>query len=282
MKDGSIILYHTDTDLPNHLFDCIKKIKKLSNIPIYLLTDKTCEIEDIEIIDIKKYTELNWLNDINCFPVDNFQHLWKSSCFRLFYIKIFLEEKNLNHILHFDNDVLLFEKPETIIENMCKINQDYLITAHNDYEVVMGMSYIKNFESLKNITSFIKGELIKGFGYLQSKYGNWPNEMQLISKCQLYDTLPILPSKISTERYSKHFDIFGSVFDPSSYGQYFAGTFNEKKPGWCGEHHEIGKHIIKNKINVFMENKNPYLICEGYKIKINNLHIHSKQTKAFL
>lgn len=280
-----IILYHTTTPIPQHLIDCVEKIRQLSNIDIHLLTDKDISpnVKNIYVKNIKNYDSLNWLNELDYFNNDlSYGYLWKSSCFRMFYIKKYIEDLNLQNILHFDNDVLLFEVPEKIIELMTKYINKYAITAHNQDEVVMGMSFIKNVESMLPLLDFIQRELYRGFAYLHSTYNGYPNEMQLISRSNIYDNLPILPGFISSERYSKYFQEFNSVFDPSSYGQYLGGTFSEKKPGWFGRHQEIGKHLSEDKIKVIMEDKNPYLVCQDQKIKINNLHIHSKQTGIFL
>ena len=282
---SSIILYHTTTPIPQHLVDCVTKIRQLSNIDIHILTDSNIapNVKNVYIKNINSYDCLNWLNQLDYFNNDaTFGYLWKSSCFRMFYIKKYMEDLNLQNVLHFDNDVLLFEKPETIIELMVSNINQYAITPHNEEEVVMGMSFIKSYERMISLLDYIQKELFKGFVYLHSTYSGYPNEMQLISRSNIYDTLPILPDCISSERYSKYFNQFNSVFDPSSYGQYLGGTFSEKKPGWFGVHQEIGKHISDNKIKIIMENKKPYLIFQDQKIKINNLHIHSKQTGMFI
>jgi hypothetical protein len=281
----SIILYHTDTKIPEHFADCVAKIRQLSNIQIYFLTDSdfNTDISNFNILNIKKYDNLNWLQKLDYFKNDNsFGNLWRSSCFRMFYIKELMQELNLTNVLHFDNDVLLFENPEKLIEHMSNVDMEYAITAHNKDEVVMGMSFIKNHDSLLPILNFIQNELQKQFSSLQSSYNGYPNEMQLISKSNLVDFLPILPTSITEERYSKYFEIFNSVFDPSSYGQYLGGTFNDKTPGWFGTHQEIGRLISLNKISVMMEDKFPYMCMEGQKIKINNLHVHSKLTRIFM
>ncbi len=282
---SSIVLFHSITPIPQHLKDCVTKIRSISSIPIYLLTDTNIDpgILNLKTINITKYDTLNWLNQIDYFNNDlSFGHLWKSSCFRMFYIKQAVQEFNLEDVLHFDNDVLLYENPESIVQTINECNMKYAVTAHNADEIVMGMSFIKNYDSLTNLINFIENELKKGFGYLHSNYRGFPNEMQLISKSNLNDFLPILPDTLVEERYSKYFKKFNSVFDPSSYGQYLGGTFSEKTPGWFGTHQEIGKWISLEKIKVFMEDKMPYLKYEGQKIKINNLHIHSKQTGLFL
>ena len=279
----NIILYHTHTDIPQHLLHCVEKIKQYSNISIYLMTDSKNEIEGTIHVPVQKYIKFNWLHDLDYFSFnDPISHMWKTSCFRLFYIQEFIKEKQLKNVLHFDNDVLLYENPEKIIELMDNVYDDFTITAHNHDEVVMGMSYIKNENCLDGLIKFIENELKINPQDLKNKYDGYPSEMRLISAYKEIKTIPILPEKISESRYTNNYYKFKSVFDPSSYGQYISGTYSDKKPGWFGVHQEIGKFIANNDIEVIFEDRNPYLIFKEQKIKINNLHIHSKQTEKYL
>lgn len=279
----SIILFHTNTDIPTHLLDCVKKIKQYSNIPIYLMTDSKNEIEGTIHVSVQKYNKFNWLNDLDYFRGnDPISHMWRTSCFRMFYIQEFLKENKLKNILHFDNDVLLYENPEKIIEIMDSVYNRFAITAHTADQVVMGMSYIKDENSLDGLVNYLQDQLQINFNILSNRYGGYPSEMCLISSYGEIDMIPILPTQLSEKRYTNNYHKFKSVFDPSSYGQYIGGTFSDKKPGWFGVHQEIGKFIANNDIEVIFEDRNPYLIFKEQKIKINNLHIHSKQTEKYL
>jgi hypothetical protein len=280
----SIILYHTNTPIPNHLKDCITKIKQYSNIPIYLLTDSSYERDGVVTINTNNYSEFRWLKDLNYFNKDD--HMWRGSSFRLFYIKRLMEEKNLSNVLTFDNDVLLYENPEKIIELMSSKYSGFAITAHSHDEVVMGMTFIKDVQAITEVTNLFKQEYALPPQTLKNKYQGYPTEMRILgvySGCQL---LPILPTGISTERYTNNFNHFNSVFDPSSYGQYIGGLpaihDPQSKPGWFSVGQEIGKKLKENSIQVIMENNNPFVIYNGNKIKINNLHIHSKLTGKFI
>jgi hypothetical protein len=279
----AIILFHTNTDIPQHLLHCVEKIRQYSKIPIYFLTDSNSHIDDIIHISIAKYDKFNWLNELNYFRGnDHLSKMWRSSCFRMFYIQEFLKDKQLKNVLHFDNDVLLYEKPEKIIELMDSLYDNFAITPHNSDEVVMGMSYIKNENSIDGLVSFIENELKIDSHILSNKYNGYPSEMRLISAYNKIEMIPILPTNLSENRYTNNYYKFKSVFDPSSYGQYIGGTYSDKKPGWFGVHQEIGKFIANNDIEVIFEDRNPYLIFKEQKIKINNLHIHSKQTEKYL
>ena len=278
----AIILYHTNTTIPDHLKDCVAKIRQYSNIPIYLLTDCDYNIATVKVVNINKYNEFKWLQDLDYFRGnDAMSHMWRTSCFRIFYIQKFMEEETLNDVLHFDNDVLLYEKPETLIEKISTKYNGFAITAHNSGEIVFGMSYIKNTELLSPITRTIKKELLIPTNELKKKYGGYPSEMQIIARAEC-EYLPILPTGLTDPRYTANFQHFNSVFDPSSYGQYIAGTYAEKQPGWFGTHQEIGKFIGNSRIRVIFEDRNPFVLFEGNRIKINNLHIHSKDTGKYL
>lgn len=277
----SIILYHSQTPIPNHLRDCVAKIRQYSNIPIYLLTDSN-DVSGVEVCNINNYGDFNWLNSLEYFNGYDLPQMWKTSCYRLFYIRKLMEDKNLTDVLHFDNDVLLYENPEKIIELIKQKYDNFAITAHTNNEVVFGMSYIRCADSIRPLTDYLSDQLRTSFQQLKNKYDGFPNEMRLISNYNAWQPLPILPEGLTEDRYTRNYNHFKSVFDPSSYGQYIGGTWAEKRPGWFGTHQEIGKFIGNRRIQVIFENRNPYVIYEGNKIKINNLHIHSKNTGSFL
>lgn len=282
----SIILYHTNTPIPNHLKDCITKIKQYSNIPIYLLTDSEYEREGVLTINTNQYSEFNWLTDLNYFNNENHINMWRTSSFRLFYIKKLMEDKNLNNVLTFDNDVLLYENPEKIIELMSEKYNGFAITPHSHDEVVMGMTFIKDVLAITKITDLFKQEFELPTRILKNKYQGYPSEMRILGAYSEYEMIPILPTGSTTERYTNNFNHFNSVFDPSSYGQYIRGlpAYHDPKstPGWFSVGQEIGKKLKENSIQIIMENKNPFVVYSGNKIKINNLHIHSKLTGEFI
>jgi len=285
----SIILYHRSTPIPNHLRDCVTKIRQYSNLPIYLLSDSDYTDNNVQCININKYSDFNWLNDINFLHTntrDRGYHMWRESSFRLFHIKKFIEENNLSDVLTFDNDILLYENPEKIIELMVSKYDGFALTPNCHDEVSMGMVFIKNAESISKLCDFFKQELLLPARELNSKYQGYPTEMRILTHYSGCQMLPILPTGLTDERYTNNFEHFNAVFDPSSYGQFIGGLspLNEAvpNPGWFHEYQQIGKYIKSKEIEILFEDRNPYLIYRKNKIKINSLHIHSKQTQKYL
>jgi hypothetical protein len=86
--------------------------------------------------------------------------------------------------------------------------------------------------------------------------------------------LPTMPS-------SKDFEKFDSIFDPAAWGQYVGGTQNEG-PGAKPLDHDISRMLIANPTFdvIWKEDEEgrriPYFTYHGKDVKINNLHIHSK------
>jgi len=292
---GAIVLFHTGTPLPDHFYDCVRQIRKYSEISIYLISDYPDDPIKFGY-DASKWPAINYIPSgselfydlATLYTKDYFNGfdlpaMWQGSCYRLFYIERLMKVLGLKDVLHFDNDVLLYDNPERIIDHCKKLYKDFTITAHSNDEVVFGMSYIPEYGCLSSLTAYIEDELSEGWAYLQQKYQGWPNEMRLLSQVTS-SFLPILPIELTnnSQRYSAGYETFQAVFDPSSYGQFLGGTYGEQKPGWFGKHHTIGKAIADGSVQVAFENGGPVLHRFASKIKINNLHIHSKKTKDFV
>lgn len=284
-----IILYHRKTKIPNHLNDCIAKIRQYSKIPIFVITDQDFFNDQVTIVNSNRYDNLKWLDDFYTgvhYRNDNEYHMWRESSYRFFYIKNIIEEYNLSNILTFDNDVLLYENPEKILEQITQKYKNIAITPQCHNEVVMGMCYLKDSNSIKVITDFFIEEYKLDRHHLKQKYKDYPTEMRILANIKQIEYLPILPNSITENRYSNNYSFFNSVFDPAGYGQYIGGlspmNVTIANPGWYHDYQEIGKQIKLNRIKIIFENNSPYLLCGNDRIRINNLHIHSKETYKYM
>ena len=280
----SIYIYtHINTILPEHFYDSILSIKKVEKSPIiYLITDQNVIIDGVNIIHID---EIISKQTIAIFEMKVFKNepnlLWRTSIFRIFLLRDAMKYLNIINFYHFDTDVLLFVSSNEF--NVSFTNFDGLfITKCNDNEYVFGFSRFGSFSKTENICNLLYDILFKRFLYfknfiLKNKYFlNMPNEMQLLAgiakrRPDLIKTLNVLPN--IDENY---------VFDPSSYGQYFAGTNQGHLPGYKNTKHIIGSEIISGNIIPLMIEKKPFVKKGQIFYPIVNLHIHSKNTSEFL
>jgi len=278
---ASIILYHCGTPLPKHLFDCVAKIRQLSKIPVYLITDHPEPVVDIEVVDARDgmFSGLSSIVSQDYFSKHPLVEMWRGAALRMFYIQRFMANNFLDDVLHFDNDVMLFADPGWIVKTCRQLYSRCAVTCHTAQHAVMGMAYFPNMLEMDDITLPLERELRRPWGDLCREY-DCPSEMVIISKQCKTEFLPVLPE--GPERYASHFSDFASVFDPASYGQFLAGTHAHKRPGHMENCHAIGLLMIEGRIKTYMLGGKPYLQYDGVDMPINSLHVHSKLTEQFL
>lgn len=282
--------------LPKYIEFSFHQIRLFNpNIKIYFLTDE----ELLEDILFKKYNIVP-LNK-NIFYSDkikefefyfnyNPNNFWSIAATRLIYIENFLKNYNLENVYHFENDVLLYYNLEEHHEKFIKFYENLAITTGAPDKSMTGFVFIKNGKSLSMMTQFFIDTLKKyGIFGTQQKYGmDMVHEMSLIKfygieNGEFYlDNLPILPFG----ELSKNYNIFDSIFDPASWGQFVGGTRYDG-PGAKPPDQYIGRLLMQNPewrvdfldIDGF---KIPHFNYNGKFIKINNLHIHSKNLHLYM
>jgi len=284
---SAIVLFHVGPTLPQHVKDCVTKIRQFSDsIPVYVIGNHHGDPSAVWVDSSSSpFDEVRLrLEGLQYFQGDG-NPMWRLAAFRLFYIQQFMEDRDLTDVLHFDNDVLLFEDPDKIIETCFAIHGRggigrCAITAHSDTHVVFGMSYFPTQLSVSRLTNPLYEQMSRNWHALASEHGGYPSEMAILSKYAELSFLPIIPC--GSSRYAADFEAFKSVFDPAAYGQFLSGTDAEKQPGYMTDAQEAGKLMIQKRLRVFMEARMPYIAFDGTKVKLNSLHIHSKNTGAYL
>tara|TARA_B100000965_G_C19558990_1_gene743586 strand:+ start:94 stop:963 length:870 start_codon:yes stop_codon:yes gene_type:complete len=279
----------------NYLYIYLGKVPEYvkNSINAVLSVDKDAEVyfcseynpgfRNVNFINVKDLqSELTMATaDLNIYNETNYDSsqnsLWINSLLRIFYINDFLDFTNLNQLVHFDSDVVIY-KPFNEISEVFTNNQ-LNITKLDNERLIFGYSFIPRHEVILNICKKI-------FDFLEinnSKNSNFKinplNEMQILGNIMqedstLFNTLPDLP-------------YFGSqnIFDPASYGQYLGGTHQEPKKWYKKKRpildHTVGQEIGAKRIEVNFENSIPSVSYNQEKYDLVNLHIHSKNLSKF-
>ncbi len=283
------ILVHIG-EIPLHLKYCVEQYYKFNDEKLYLLTNKENRVKNVNIIPIEEYhfDKIDEFNSLYNYDSNNF---WTVAATRLFYIENFMKKNNIENVFHFENDVLIYEDISNIKDKFVKNYDNIAITTGGPDKSMTGFMFIKNYKSLSMMSDFFVDTLRRyGIAGTQRKYGmDMVHEMSLMKFYgvekgdEFISNLPILPSG----EFSKHFDLFDSIFDPATWGQFVGGTRNEG-PGAKPQDHYIGQLLIKNpNYNVIwkVDDKNrkiPYFKFDGNEVRINNLHIHSKNLKNYM
>ena len=271
-NEGMIyFLVHLGGSFPEYTKYSVNQIyKKDRKCKIYLCGDVKPDFidKDFTFIDIN---ELDITSNNNYFANDP-NPLWRTSILRIFAINSFMQKYNIEGIIHFDNDVMIYDNFNKIKKYFKKKNY---ITPHKTTEYAFGFSYLNNKDDFKKLSDKIQKIIEKGENEVKKLTGDNAHEMRLLNFCGegLIESLPVHP-EIN--------DVAGYVFDPSSYGQYIGGTPNGHPPGFVDETQLIGTFLKNNPNIVFNKEDNLYTLLNNNKVyKIFNLHIHSKKLNEF-
>jgi hypothetical protein len=282
--------------LPKHIKHCISQIRYTNpELKIYFLTNLNIEQPPDKNISIVNINEFDVPDISNYFSHDVPYHvqLWQTSVLRMFYLEKFLEKYNINDVIHFDNDIVLYSnlrKFEPVFKGF-----NFLITPHFETEYVFGFSYIKNNKSLIPINRDLLKLTNLPFTELQTRVDHkCPHEMRMLNyinnsnNMELIEHLPVVPAGVGSD----NFNLFNAVFDPSTYGKHVGGshelTPNNKHfvptKNWNGteKHHYAGRQIMEDKLEVKFMDKEPRLYYNNSEYNLVNLHIHTKELDKFI
>lgn len=281
-------------ELPNYLGDCIEQYSTFNDGKISVLTDQKNLVKVVKYPQVVPVILENYYSDKIARLCSFYDHpeksFWAVSMTRFIYLENFMRAKNLRHLYHFENDVLIYFDISKAHHIFRQLYSNIAITPGGPMMNMTGFMYIDNYRALEHMTDFFIHTLAKlGVDGVRKKYNcSMVHEMSLMAAYyeeygpQYMAYLPILPFG----EFSQNFDKFNAIFDPASWGQFVGGT-RDKVPGAKPADHYIGPLLSKNpqyKVEWKDEDglKCPYFNHDGNLVKINNLHIHSKNLGAFL
>ena len=220
----------------------------------------------IELID---YNTLDDLNYNKKSQLDrNFRNgFWYFASLRLFYLYSYIKKYNIEHCVHIENDVLVYENLDILTK------KDFIYAPFDSYNrVIPSFIYIPNHETFKPVID---------------NYNNTLNDMENLAKFNFIKSLPIIPI-INNEiiKFNENFDEFNCIFDAAAIGQYLGGIDPRNQGGdtrgfineTCIIKYNNYKFYWVKENNLY----NPFILINNKLIKIINLHIHSKQLQNFL
>lgn len=287
-NDINFILFHKGP-IPDYFSICVKQIETTqTNYKLHILTDQHYSKPPHTVHTINN--NLKELINIPYYAGDP-NPLWRTSFERFFYIRDYIINNNLNDIVHFDSDVLIYKN----VYNILSILQEYIehigLTPHKVNELVCGFMFIKHKTSLNILCEKLLTYAKYGESHLQNILNSMPHEMRLLGEIKnttsLITELPVSPINPGNNLFEK----FNIVFDPSSYGQHIGGTHSgngtDKETVYLlSRERYIDKHIGNNDNNLkpYFDKitKTPFVKYMDSNIPIFNLHIHSKHLYQYV
>jgi hypothetical protein len=271
-----IVLVHTGNYFPDYINDCIAQIKKynfniiliISSKLINNILDKSVKIEIAEDYEDSNYLEFNLKNHDNSYA-DGF---WTRTSSRFILLKNYAQKNNLKSFFHIENDVLIFSNLLKVKEQLELSKFECSIVMDSTDRCIPSILWFKDYYILEKISNHI---------IINNDLNDMDNLSLFFHKNKInICNFPILPHLIDLPdiNYSNMYETFNSIFDGAAIGQYLGGIHSD--PNLKGF---INEKTVFNvaKYNYIWENDEPFMVYLDNKIKINNLHIHSKNLKQF-
>lgn len=274
----NFVYVHIGDKFPDYHYVSLKQTQKYFNGKVYDIFGKEANDLLSRNENNKEFEKVNFLNK---YGLGNF---WSVTFQRMFVIEQLMKENNLEDVIHIENDVLIYENPEKYLDffedKFKKLNLVAINTLTENHSTFANV-YIPNYKSLEKLNGKLIELLSLGEEKLIELSGETMiNEMvllrmiyklgfDLIKEEVFVNYLPYLPNEL------------GIVWDSASYGQYLGGTpFHS--PGFIDDRHFIGQYIKEKNVKIIWENQETFIDDSENKYKLANLHIHSKNLKAFV
>jgi hypothetical protein len=286
--------------LPTYTIDTIHQMRLFYDGPIYFIYNdysnpvvSTLKNQYSVIMvnyDDVKHSEFNkTINDkIHKFAIlpnlKGREKLFIYSFERFFLLYNLMCKKNINDVLFVELDNLIYDDPNNWYEQFIKKDMAYMFDNIN--RASSGIAYIKNTNILYSFLNMCLKYIIESNDFLNEMtvlYTFWDNNKERIQLLPIHCTANNYPSETHST-----FSNYNSIFDAAGIGIYLGGldpyhTDNKIVIGSKSEWSLIDYTKYKYKwLPDNKERKIPYMLYDSKIIKINNLHLHSKNLKPYM
>ena len=222
------------------------------------------------MVDCSKLDDFNY--NLNSQLDRNFRNgFWYLCSLRFFYLYSYMKNNNLSDVIHLENDVLTYVN----FNDFNFRNNKVYVTFDCETRVIPGIIYIPNYEAFKPI--------IENYNFNLNDMENLAIESNE-NYIEQFPIFPIVDTIIN--KYNKNFNEFNSIFDTAAIGQYLGGVDSRNISGdtrgfvneTCVIKYDVYKFVWIKTNSLYI----PHIIINDNFIRINNLHIHSKDLHNFL
>jgi hypothetical protein len=276
MTKPAVVLCHLGSPAPAYINTCIGQIRTFSDITIHVIADGDIPLLGDMVVTSPSYLDDNrYVRSMEALPFKKHEAnpLWRAAALRFAYIAALAEQWQLEEIIHFDNDVMIYEDPIKLLPRLANGN-DIAITECNEDLLIAGFMYMRNEHAARVLAC----ELLCKMETVDD------NEMRLLrlvadDNPNLFSFLPMLPNMDGA-------NYFGVLFDCASWGQWVGGTHQDPGTPWAGDHHFVGKAILACEVDVewgmdMVGRRVPFCVDIRGEYPIINLHIHSKELDKY-
>jgi hypothetical protein len=289
--DINAILIHIGTTYPEYIDDCINQLR-LFNINVHLIINESIlgsiKRKDVIISKLEDYTSDKYHSfSIKGYDTNFRDGFWNSTTSRFFILENYVKLNNLNNFFHIEYDNLIYDNLIKVTQILSTKKESMFIVVDSENRSIPSIMFIKDYKILNDFTDFIINNnnkndmenLYEFFSLNRDKVSNLPilpknHNINLISKTGIQHT-----GKIN---YSNLFEELDILFDGAALGQFVGGVDpRNDSSNTIGFINETTIFDV-SKLKIIWEEYLPLVLLNDTKIKICNLHIHSKNLNNFI
>ena len=303
LREEINIAYAFIGTLPPYCIDTVKQTRLFYDGPIYFIVSdyespyvKVLESYNVSVVRYEDvlHKEFNQVVEVcyNKFSiVENLvgrEKLFIYSFERFFILYKLMEQKGIKNVFFMELDNLIYDSPSNWLESFSKMDMAYMYDNENRY--ASGVSYMRTTKLLKSFCDYAmlyiwnSREFISEMICLSNFYILNKDKVQLLPVHWPNSTYPV-------ETY-KNFPLYNSLFDAAGMGVFLGGVdpFHVNITGTYSKLDGNKSHwslIDYTKYSYKWEvdskgRKVPYIYDGTNWLRINNLHIHSKDLKPMM
>ncbi len=220
---------------------------------------------------------------------------WLYTSERFLYLNDLIAQYNLKNIFHLENDNMLYVNLGDLLPIFESKYQGLGITMDNDHRCIPGFVYISNPDIMSSLAKFFadhasesNNDMVVLERFRNACGADKVDNLPIIMK-EYVDTQPMIsPSGHVAKnkyQYCQNIYLFDSIFDAAAIGQYLGGTSplnGEVLSGFINESCVFNPSLLKYEWVIDEEGRRvPFVIYGNNKVRINSLHIHSKNLTEF-
>jgi hypothetical protein len=294
-----IIVYAFIGNLPSYCIQTVYQTRLFFNGDIYFIVS---DLNSVHISELQNKYNVKIIN-YNEVKNEEFQNLLQLKIkkfeyckgligrewlfvysFERFYILLeLMKMKNLENVFFMELDNLIYDDPRKWLISFSKSDMAFMFDNYN--RCSSGICYIKNTEILNKFLTCCSDYISNSNNFLtemETLYIFWEKNKDIVQ------LLPIHWNVEPKDLCCKNFDLYQSIFDAAPIGIFLCGKDPYHTNGrivtgqkWSGSLIDFTQNRYDWKTD---ENnlKIPYILNHDKWIRINNLHIHSKNLLPYV
>lgn len=305
---ASVVFIHLGSHIPSYLGDATHQARLFNDESVRIIVvAEQCAIDElnnsvfaedhVEFVACEKLSKSEahkLFAHKSSLDRNSREGFWFKATERFFYLEELMRQYDLYDVIHMEYDNMLYVDANELLPILRRY-KNIAATFDAEDRCIAGLIYISNPESLHSLVSFLADMASRGVFEMQA--------IALFKRMRSNDDIDHLPivmpeyvdqyglrsaigqTTSSPQDYMRYITEFSSIFDAAAWGQFLGGIDprnGQSVPGFINETCLFDPSKIECKWELDPKGRKvPYAYMGNKGYRINNLHIHSKNLKAF-